>query len=75
MKCYIQEHRIELVGKGWEIRNHLKQLLKKSGNPHTLLKDYLTVSSRQAASAAAHTPRKKAGSAAQSRPIVVMRNG
>lgn len=43
MKCYTTKHELRLVGKTWEIRHQMKQILKDEARTNTLtLKQYLS---------------------------------
>ncbi|OCT12457.1 hypothetical protein A8709_32030 [Paenibacillus pectinilyticus] len=41
MKSYVSEKQIRLVGKAWEIKHLLSQMLQQAG-PHVTVADYLS---------------------------------
>jgi hypothetical protein len=58
MKSYMTDHHIRLVGKAWEIKHHLRNLLKQAPSHHITLQECISILGTQAQHAALLTPQR-----------------
>jgi hypothetical protein len=59
MKSYMSDKQMRLVGKGWEVRNHLRRLAGGERGAETTLSELLGGISRDAAKLGTHTPQPR----------------